>query len=656
MVPRKAIIERLIKAKPPHVVQFFDVFEEGSFGFVVMQLADSRLDKLSAALYRKSADFFEKVAIYLAPVARALEYLHSENIVHRDVKPQNILLVSDIPCLSDLGAGRIFSDQNPATMIAVTPRIDAPEVGDPNKSRDPSRDIWSLGETAYWMLTGCWLWSTITDPYLLARAKNDRIGAEHAEKTRCIAAIASVEWREFIEKCLQIEPSDRPNATEAAEMLEKIASRISINEYYNKKKEILAKDSEIDSLKATISDLNTEIQTKDSEIDSLKATISDLNNKIQMKDSDMESSRIKNNRFSKKLALFFSIIASISLISILLLLYFDSLHDNIPVDPSHALLPLSSVQISIKRADYENYYKPLLPAEPEQASYYEQILSPLLDLTIEPYETPPLRWDRREVSVGEFAAWLSRNRVEADSPVGAAPGIHHGATGRLLVHDYPRLLQGTDRSWRAQANQERLPMTSLTAEAAQAYCQQRGGGTRLPTNREWLAAALGGDQQRAFPWGNDRPDRDKAHWAADAPKPVGEPAAGASPEGLYNLVDNVSEWVRRDWNEGEGYKVLGGSFRAATEIDLVPFVPRSPPADPPGVADDLGFRCVTELAAVDHDAARPLLSPLHGILAGLLAVLFALSGVLLMRVRRAGKVPNVQGTDRPLPRPAGGAP
>ncbi|XP_047994235.1 serine/threonine-protein kinase D1 isoform X2 [Leguminivora glycinivorella] len=140
----------------PGVVNLERMFETPERIFVVMEKL--RGDMLEMILSHEKGRLTERITKYLvAQILVALKHLHAKNIVHCDLKPENVLLSSDgeLPQvkLCDFGFARIIGEKSFRRSVVGTPAYLAPEVLR-NKGYNRSLDMWSVGVIVYVSLSG----------------------------------------------------------------------------------------------------------------------------------------------------------------------------------------------------------------------------------------------------------------------------------------------------------------------------------------------------------------------------------------------------------------------------------------------------------------------------------------------------------------------
>jgi tRNA A-37 threonylcarbamoyl transferase component Bud32 len=101
---------------------------------------------------------WQKAAQLLIPIARALEYAHKQGMIHRDVKPSNILISqSGEPFLSDFGIAKLLENEDAQTLTGTGLGVGTPEYMAPEQwtgKVGPQSDLYSLGIVFYELVTG----------------------------------------------------------------------------------------------------------------------------------------------------------------------------------------------------------------------------------------------------------------------------------------------------------------------------------------------------------------------------------------------------------------------------------------------------------------------------------------------------------------------
>ncbi len=137
-----------------NIVSLYEYGEENGVNYFAMQYVDGT--SLDHAMKKQKTFPLYIVMDFAKQICRGLLYAHRQGIIHRDIKPHNILITRDGNCLiSDFGIAQIFRESRiTVTGMAVgTPEYMSPEQARGDKL-DNQTDIYSLGVLMYEMLTG----------------------------------------------------------------------------------------------------------------------------------------------------------------------------------------------------------------------------------------------------------------------------------------------------------------------------------------------------------------------------------------------------------------------------------------------------------------------------------------------------------------------
>ena len=143
----------------PNIVPIYTVGEEGNLVYFIMAFIGG--DNLAKLIHDRGPLDPGEVRRILREVADALQYAHNRKVVHRDIKPDNILLDSDTgrAMVTDFGIARAVIEGSGSKLTATgmalgTPAYMSPEQAAGDSNIDGRTDIYSLGVVAYQMLSG----------------------------------------------------------------------------------------------------------------------------------------------------------------------------------------------------------------------------------------------------------------------------------------------------------------------------------------------------------------------------------------------------------------------------------------------------------------------------------------------------------------------
>ena len=138
----------------PNIVNIYDVSRSGNVDYIVMELIDGIT--LKEYLSRRGRLSPKEVTVFATQIARALEHAHDHNIIHRDIKPKNIMLLRDGTVkVADFGIAHFAAREN---TYSKGEAIGSVHYVSPEQARgsyvDNRTDLYSLGVVMYEMITG----------------------------------------------------------------------------------------------------------------------------------------------------------------------------------------------------------------------------------------------------------------------------------------------------------------------------------------------------------------------------------------------------------------------------------------------------------------------------------------------------------------------
>ncbi len=199
-----------------HVVAVFDLVTEDDGTWLVMEHVDGTS---LADVARDTPMTADETARLIAPVADALAQAHALGIVHRDVKPSNMLAGPDGVKLSDFGIARAADDATLTRTGVVTgsPAYLAPEVAVGGQATEAS-DVWSLGATLLHLLEG-------RPPYHVDGLDNGPLAVVYRIVHEDVPVSPTAAWlAPVLGRMMQKAPTERPSMAQVRDVLSRTAN------------------------------------------------------------------------------------------------------------------------------------------------------------------------------------------------------------------------------------------------------------------------------------------------------------------------------------------------------------------------------------------------------------------------------------------------
>ena len=482
----------------PNIVRILDFGEQDGLPYLVMDYVPG------GTLHQKlTGPMAWQEAIRLAiPVARALAFAHQRGIVHRDVKPANILLgQTGEPLLSDFGIAKILQSSEAGDLTGTigwigTPSYMAPEQ-ESNQSVDGRADLYALGSMLYEMITGRRPYQAASSLELLQK----KLAGPPPDPSPFVPGLPAY-VADILLHCIQPKPQDR-------------------------------------------------FQTADELVTALEGALANTNPLTPATPPGRKTSY-------GKLAFLLVPLVLLSIVCAGAILWWGITGRGLQIRPAATLtaIPEPTLQVeALVVLATPTQERPTDTAEPPSRTD-GMVLIPggeyLMGSLPGGSEIKPDEMPQHRVSIGPF--WMDEHEVTVSAYKDCA------MAGACRIHEIRS--ENVPGDYFTNPFYDEYPVVDVTWQDASNYCAWKS--RRLPTEAEWELAA-GGTNSILYPWGNEA-GRFLNFCDANCPgawsdlsiddgyptqAPVASFPQGRSPYGLYDMAGNVWEWVA-DWY-GENY-------------------------------------------------------------------------------------------------------
>lgn len=598
----------------PNVMSVIDMFVDDERMIIVSEYADGGSVKSWLQKTEGRAPSEEAALEMMRGILLGIEHLHSKSVVHRDLKPDNILLQGDFPRITDFGISRIVSESTMSTKAIGSPAYMSPESFDGDKRAQA--DLWAAGVILYEMLIGAYPFGSETIYGLFEAIRNQpikplpetvspsvrRIVEQALEKDQARRYQTATEMRRAVEQAIfelktkssqealvreatpPIAPPQSPEASQSIETRENYQPPISAKTIPLTAQNSTGDANNVDSKPKIDLPLTQKVEADRTDEKYIAQTVG-----WNVPETIASGSIPQINNVSpppkKSTWLFVGIGGGI--FGLILLIGAGLL----------TLGLISSQPTNVYKNSNDNAVpKPTLPpplppkiAPPTGMAYVpggtftmgrddgvSEAEKPAHEVTVKPFFM-----DVYEVSNGEYSVFLY-------------PGKSHQLP--------PRYSREADGTLVYNTKSSQFPAAGVTWQDADNFC--KNAGKRLPSEEEWEFATRGANNF-LYPWGNSWSEG-KANIERKSFSEVGTYKEGASIYGVYDLIGNAWEWTSSDFKAYPGgtlpaifdgkkniKTIRGGSFESTKEFATATY---RIGWEASGAADysRTGFRCVRD--------------------------------------------------------------
>jgi serine/threonine-protein kinase len=561
-----------------------------SIVYLVMEIVEGQSLR-SLMRSEKVFDYIRAVNI-VRQACGAVEAAHHSGVIHRDLKPDNILIerVRDVERVKvlDFGIAKLKETKPDAYLTQAGTIIGTPQYMSPEQSQgkhlDPPSDIYSLGVILYEMLSGEVPFDGDSTFQVVYKQLHEPPRPLQEVAPNVPALLARVVMR-----ALEKDPDRRQaSAAQLSDELKQAVEMVGEGDSLSLTNPLVVQPlSAADSAQTPIFEVPT-LRERDSQgvplvegqppretsvlfsptTDSDAATTQDESRRITEPDEKLPTRQSAPAGERKTAALAVGkgartrliILAAVALVALVgVIIYFMVKPAAVPAEPRTPTPPEGMVYIPGGK-----FVMGRNDGESDEGPAHE-------------VEVTPFFFDVYEVTNKDY-----RKFVDA---------MEHPAPKHWTF----------DGSY--APDEEKLPVTYMTWTDATSYCQW--AGKRLPLEKEWEYAARGGSKGYIYPWGGEwqigyanvnRQDQSK-------PSPVGSFGKDVGLFGIYDLAGNVSEWVQDFYTAGYGakpdqkYKVYrGGNFWDPPARGIATFRWYDYPVPSQDInAFRIGFRCAKDV-------------------------------------------------------------